>query len=112
MINNKLPSIKDTLSKSREDRIIDYRKFFAELRLNRLYFHLTILSFFSNADRENNTQTFRNNLDAYLLFFENMDTWIENLRKSGIYDEFKEQCLEEIKVIEQIIQSYEGRIKR
>ena len=41
----KLPSISDIALESKEERIIHYRKFFAELRLNRLYFQLSILKF-------------------------------------------------------------------
>lgn len=113
MRSNKLPDILEINSiKCKEERIIYFRKFLADLRLNRLYFHLLILDFFSNLDKDNNKmQAFSDELNTYLLFFKEIDNWLDSLRKNGVYEEFKEQCLQEAKAIEQIIQSYEGRMK-
>ena len=111
MRNTKLPSISDIVSESKEERIIYYRKFFAELRLNRLHFQLTILNYFSNLDIPENSKSFANELENYISFFKKMDNWLENLKLEGLYPEFQEQCLDEIKAIEQIIQSYEGKMK-
>ncbi len=111
MRNNRLPSISDIVLESKEERIIYYRKFFAELRLNRLYFQLTILNYFSSLDRAGNSESFTSELDNYVSFFKKMDNWLETLKLEGLYPEFQEQCLDEIKAIEQIIQSYEGKMK-
>lgn len=108
---NKLPPLPFLISEPKEERIIQYRKFFAELRLNRLHFHLTILDYFSNLDTPENSQSFAGELENYISFFKKMDSWLRNLKKEGLYLEFREQCLDEIKVIEQIIQSYEGKMK-
>ncbi|HKX97005.1 MAG TPA: hypothetical protein VJL78_04145 [Candidatus Nitrosocosmicus sp.] len=111
MRNNRLPSISDIISDSKEERIISYRKFFADLRLNRLHFHLTILNYFSNLDTPENSQSFTKELENYIAFFKKMDDWLETLKLEGLYPEFQEQCLDEIKAIEQIILSYEGKMK-
>src|SRR5215208_5526563 len=103
MRNNRLPSISDIVTESKEERIIYYRKFFAELRLNRLHFQLTILNFFSNLDTPDNSQSFAKELENYISFFRKMDNWLETLKIKGLYPEFQEQCLDEIKAIEQII---------
>jgi O6-methylguanine-DNA--protein-cysteine methyltransferase len=111
MRNNRLPSISDIVSDSKEERIISYRKFFADLRLNRLHFQLTILNYFSNLDTPENSQSFTKELENYIAFFKKMDDWLETLKLEGLYTEFQEQCLDEIKAIEQIILSYEGKMK-
>ena len=106
-----MPSISNIVSESREERVILYRKFFAELRLNRLHFQLVILNYFSNLDIPDNSQSFTKELENYISFFKKMDSWLEALKQEGLYPEFKEQCLDEIKAIEQIIQSYEVKMK-
>jgi len=106
----KLPAISDIALESKEERIIHYRKFFAELRLNRLYFQLSILNYFSNLDKPENSTSFSNQLDKYISFFKTMDNWLERLKFEGLYPEFQEQCLDEKKAIEQIIQSYKGKM--
>ena len=106
-----MPSISNIVSESREERVILYRKFFAELRLNRLHFQLVILNYFSNLDTPDNNQSFTKELENYISFFKKMDSWLEALKQEGLYPEFKEQCLDEIKAIEQIIQSYESKMK-
>jgi hypothetical protein len=111
MRTHKLPSLPVLISELTEERIIHYRKFFAELRLNRLHFHLIILNYFSNFDTPENSQSFSRELENYFSFFKKMDSWLGNLKDEGLYLEFREQCLDEIKVIEQIIQSYEGKMK-
>jgi hypothetical protein len=111
MRTHKLPSLPVLISELTEERIIHYRKFFAELRLNRLHFHLIILNYFSNFDTPENSQSFSRELENYISFFKKMDSWLGNLKDEGLYLEFREQCLDEIKVIEQIIQSYEGKMK-
>ncbi len=111
MRNTRLPSISDIVSESKEERIICYRKFFAELRLNRLHFQLTILNYFSSLDMPENSQSFANELENYISFFKKMDDWLENLKLEGLYPEFQEQCLDEIKAIKLIIQTYEGKMK-
>ena len=109
--DNRMPSISNIVSESKEERVILYRKFFAELRLNRLHFQLVILNYFSNLDTPDNSQSFTKELENYLSFFKKMDSWLEALKQEGLYPEFKEQCSDEIKAIEQIIQSYEGKMK-
>ena len=109
--NNRMPSISNILSESKEERVILYRKFFAELRLNRLHFQLVILNYFSNLDIPDNSQSFTKELENYISFFRKMDSWLVALKQEGLYPEFQEQCLDEIKAIEQIIQSYEGKMK-
>ena len=106
-----MPSISNIVSESKEERVILYRKFFAELRLNRLHFQLIILNYFSNLDTPDNRQSFIKELENYISFFRKMDSWLVALKQEGLYPEFKEQCLDEIKAIEQIIQSYEGKMK-
>ena len=110
MRDSKLPSISDIALESKEERIIHYRKFFAELRLNRLYFQLTILNYFLNLDRPENSKLFTNHLDNYISNFKQIDTWLETLKLEGLYPEFQEQCLDEKKAIEQIIQNYKGKM--
>jgi hypothetical protein len=39
-----------------------------------------------------------------------MDIWLKELKEMGIYPEFREQCFQEIKAIEQIIQSYQKKM--
>ncbi len=111
MRNNRMPSISNIVSESKEERVILYRKFFAELRLNRLHFQLIILNYFSNLDTPDNRQSFIKELENYISFFRKMDSWLVALKQDGLYPEFQEQCLDEIKAIEQIIQSYEGKMK-
>ncbi|WP_196815958.1 hypothetical protein [Candidatus Nitrosocosmicus oleophilus] len=106
-----MPSISNIVSESKEERVILYRKFFAELRLNRLHFQLIILNYFSNLDTPDNRQSFIKELENYISFFRKMDSWLVALKQEGLYPEFQEQCLDEIKAIEQIIQSYEGKMK-
>lgn len=111
MGTDKLPSISVLISESKEERIIHYRKFFAQLRLNRLHFQLIVLNYFSNMDASDNSQYFARELENYISFFKKMDGWLGILKKEGLYREFQEQCVDEIKAIEQIIHSYEDKMK-
>lgn len=90
--------------------MITFRKFFADLRLYRLQFQLSILNYFSNLDEKDNSQQFAGQLADFVSHFEKMDIWLNELKKLGIYHEFREQCLQEIKAIEQIIQSYQKKM--
>lgn len=97
--------------KSKEQRLIDYRKFFAGLRLNRLYFQVMILNFFLKSEDPKIKQEITSELQSYDSFFDEIDIWICNLRQSGNYEEFREQCKQELLVTEQIINSYKKRIE-
>ena len=74
-----LPDISDLKSKSDLDRIIIYRKFFAELRLSRLYFQLSILDYFAGIENPNNKNNFSKELDTFVSFYEQMEPWLEQL---------------------------------
>jgi hypothetical protein len=106
-LNYKLPDC-DIESKSNIDRINSYRKFFADMRLNRLYFHILLLKFFSG---ENNQGDLISALQSNMDFIQEINIWINNLKEKGIFEEFKKICNEEINVINNIIQSYESRMK-
>jgi len=100
-------------SESSEQRMITFRRFFADLRLYRLEFQLSILNYFSSLDDksdDNNYQQFAKQLADFVSYFEKMDIWLNELKKMGIYPEFKEQCILELKAIEQIIQSYQRKM--
>ncbi len=106
-----LPDISDIMSKSPEDRIITYRRFFLDLRLSRLYFQLTVLSYFSGVEKPDNKNQFSKELETFVSFYDQIDIWLDKLTKEGIYSEFRDQCFQEIEAIKVIIQSYEGRMK-
>jgi hypothetical protein len=106
-----LPDISDIMSKTPEERIITYRRFFADLRLSRLYFQLTVLSYFSGAEKPDNKNQFSKELETFVSFYDQIDIWLDKLTKEGIYSEFRDQCFQEIEAIKVIIQSYEGRMK-
>lgn len=107
---NNPPAMAVISSESSEERIITFRRFFADLRLYRLHFQLTILNYFSDIDNKDNTQIFSAHLADFVSYFEKMDIWLSELKKLGIYPEFREQCKQEIKAIEQIIQSYQRKM--
>jgi hypothetical protein len=106
-----LPDISDIMSKSPEDRIITYRRFFADLRLSRLYFQLTVLRYFSGVEKPDNKNRFSKELETFVSYYDQIDIWLDKLTKEGIYSEFRDQCFQEIEAIKVIIQSYEGRMK-
>ena len=104
------PDISNIISKSQEDRIIIYRRFFAELRLKRLYFHLTLLDYLSGTENPNNKNNFSKDLEKFVSYFDQIESWLDKLAKEGFYPEFKDQCLQETKAIKVIIQSYEHKM--
>ena len=105
------PDVSNILSKSQEERIIIYRRFFADLRLSRLYFQLTVLDYFSGKERPDNKNNFSKELENFVSYYDKMDIWLDKLTKEGIYSEFRDQCYKEIEAIKVIIQSYEIRMK-
>ncbi|HKR75005.1 MAG TPA: hypothetical protein VJR94_12935 [Candidatus Nitrosocosmicus sp.] len=106
-----IPDISEIKSKSQEDRIITYRRFFADLRLSRLYFQLMVLDYFSGKEKPDNKKNFSKDLENFVSYYDKMEVWLDDLAKEGIYSEFQEQCYKEIEAINVIIQSYEGRMK-
>jgi hypothetical protein len=104
------PDISTIISKSQEDRTIIYRRFLADLRLMRLYFHLTLLDYLSGIGNPHNKNNFSKELENFVSYFDQMESWLENLAKEGLYPEFKTQCLQETKAIRVIIQSYEDKM--
>jgi hypothetical protein len=110
MIKPPPPDLSIILSESSEQRIITFRRFFADLRLYRLEFQLSILNYFSNLDNEDSSEQFARQLADFVSHFGKMDIWLKELKEMGIYPEFREQCFQEIKAIEQIIQSYQKKM--
>jgi len=104
------PDIPDLISISQEDRIIIYRRFFADLRLRRLYFHLTLLDYLSGIENPNNKNNFSQEIENFVSYFDQMESWLDKLAEEGLYPEFKNQCLQETKAIKVIIQSYEDKM--
>lgn len=104
------PDLSTICSQSSEQRMITFRRFFAEIRLYRLEFQLSILNYFSNLNDIDNYQQFARQLADFVSHFEKMDEWLKELKKMGIYPEFREICFQEIKAIEQIIQSYQKKM--
>ena len=104
------PDISNIISKSQEDRIIIYRRFLADLRLSRLYFHLTLLDYLSGIENPNNKNNFSKELENFVLYYDQIESWLDKLSKEGFYPEFKDQCLQETKAIKIIIQSYEDKM--
>lgn len=108
-----LPDVSEMLSKSKEDRIVSYRRFFADLRLSRLYFHLTVLDYFSGMDNPDNKNNFSKELEDFVSYYDGVKLWLDNLTKEkNVYEEFRDQCLQEIKAIKVIIQTYEDRMNQ
>lgn len=106
-MNYKLPGV-DIESKSNNERINSYRKFFARMRLNRLYFHILLLKFLSG---ENNQEDLISFLQSNMDFINEINIWTNNLKEKGMFEEFKKICNEEVNVINNIIQTYENRMK-
>ena len=104
------PDLSLISNETTEERMVTFRKFFADIRLYRLQFQLSILNYFSNLDDKDNSQQFAHQLADFVSHFERMDIWLNDLKKMGIYPEFREQCFQEIKAIEQIIQSYQKKM--
>jgi hypothetical protein len=108
-LNHELPDIDiDELNiKSENERIIIYRKLFAEMRLNRLYYHSFLMKFFLGI---NNQEDVRSLLQSNISFLDKMLVWIDRLKENGDYEEFKKACTDEMDAIEKIIQTYKGRM--
>jgi hypothetical protein len=108
-LNHELPDIDiDELNiKSENERIIIYRKLFAEMRLNRLYYHSFLMKFFLGI---NNQEEVRSLLQSNISFLDKMLVWVERLKENGNYEEFKKACTDEMDAIEKIIQTYKGRM--
>jgi hypothetical protein len=108
----KLPDIDPTAtttSKSDEEIKNIYRKFFAEMRLNRLQYHMLLLEFFvGNCTKEEVISSIQSSID----FMDKIGLWIDNLKENGKYEEFKKTCKDEIKAIDVIIQTYEDRMRK
>lgn len=107
----KLPNLEIINRKSKEDRIIIYRKFFADLRLNRLDFHILLLKFLVNPNILNQNN-FISEINSYFEFMENISIWINKFKKKEEYNEFIEQGKDEILAMENIVQSYKKRMNR
>ncbi|MBA3750579.1 MAG: hypothetical protein H0X03_06775, partial [Nitrosopumilus sp.] len=108
-MNYELPNVKniDMNGKSEDERMKIYRKFFADMRLNRLYFHIYLLNFFLGMNsKEEVTSLLQSNID----FLEKINTWTNIIKENGNFEELKKTCIEELKAIEQIIQKYEERM--
>lgn len=108
-MNHELPDI-DTDKfdiKSENERTIIYRKLFAEMRLNRLYYHSFLMKFFLGIK---NQEEVRSLLQSNISFLDKMHVWIDRLKENGNYEEFKKACTEEMDAIEKIIQTYKGRM--
>ncbi len=93
--------------KSEKERIIIYRKLFAEMRLNRLHYHKFLLKLFLGI---NNREDVRSLLQSNISFLDKMLVWVERLKENGNYEEFRMACTEEMDAIEKIIQTYKSRM--
>jgi hypothetical protein len=104
-----IPRIAEINNKPKDERINTYRRFFADLRLTRLYFHISMLRYF--ADTDNQRDEIRNQLQNNIVYLDQMDRWIDELKREGNFEEFKKTCFEEIKAVDQIIKTYENRMR-
>ncbi len=93
--------------KSESERIVIYRKLFAEMRLNRLYYHRFLLKLFLGV---NNQEDVRSLLLSNISFLDKILVWVDRLKENGNYEEFKRACIEEMDAIEKIIQTYKSRM--
>ncbi|MEJ7642613.1 MAG: hypothetical protein WKF36_10520 [Candidatus Nitrosocosmicus sp.] len=93
--------------KSESERIIIYRKLFAEMRLNRLYYHRFLLKLFLGIS---NQEDVRSLLLSNSSFLDIIPVWMDRLKENGNYEEFKRACTEEMDAIEKIIQTYKSRM--
>ena len=108
-MNYELPDI-DTDEfnmKSENERTIIFRKLFAEMRLNRLYYHTFLMKFLIGI---NNQEDVRSLLLSNISFLDKMLVWIDRLKENGNYEEFKKACADELGAIEKIILTYKGRM--
>jgi hypothetical protein len=95
--------------KSADDRIEFYRKYFADLRLNRLYFHIFLLKFFTGEINKNEIISL---LQSNIEFLDKISIWTNQLKENGNFEEFKKICNEEIVTINSIIEIYENRMRK
>jgi hypothetical protein len=107
-LNHKLPDI-DIEMKSADDRIEFYRKYFADMRLNRLYFHIFLLKFFTGEINKNEIISL---LQSNIEFLDKISIWTNHLKENGNFEEFKKICNEEIVTINSIIEIYENRMRK
>ncbi len=108
-LNYELPDIdSDEFNiKSENERMTIYRKLFAEMRLNRLYYHSFMMKFFLGI---NNQEEAKSLLQSNISFLDKMLVWIDRLKENGNYEEFNRACKDEMDAIEKIIQTYKGRM--
>ncbi|MDQ4074049.1 MAG: hypothetical protein M3162_07065 [Thermoproteota archaeon] len=104
-----IPSIAELNNKPRDERINTYRRFFADLRLTRLYFHISMLKYFAGA--EGPKDEIRTQLHNNIVYLDQMDRWLDELKRYGNFEEFKKTCFDEIKAVDQIIKTYENRMR-
>ena len=105
-----LPNISDLKMMDEINKRNTYRRYFADLRLYRLHFHISLLKFFMEPN-ENHRQNVKANLQNNIIFLDKVEQWIEELQKIDNLELFRKTCDDEIKAVEKIIQSYEDRIK-
>jgi hypothetical protein len=105
-----IPNIAEINNKSRDERINTYRRFFADMRLTRLYFHVSMLKYF--ADSDGSQDEIRTLLQDNFMYLDQMDRWLTELKKNGNFEEFRKTCFEEISAVDQIIKTYENRMKK
>ena len=106
-MNHELPEF--NIEIENEDKKDFYRKFFADMRLNRLYFHMSLLKFFTGEKNKNQILSL---LQSNIVFLNKMDFWINKLKTNGDFEDFKKICNEEILAMESIIKIYEERMKK
>jgi hypothetical protein len=109
-LNYKLPDINPTTTSKSADEIKNvYRKFFAEMRYNRLQYHMLLLEYFvGNCSKEDVISSIQSSMG----FVDKIGLWMDELKDNGNYEEFKKTCGEEINAIKTIIQAYEERMKK
>ena len=109
-MNYKFPDINTNPNSDDDDYLKNsYRKFFADMRLNRLYYHIFLLKFFIG---ENTKEDVISSIQNNIRFIDKIDLWIKHLKENGNFEEFKDICNEEIKAINSIIQIYENRMQK
>jgi hypothetical protein len=106
----KFPDLNIELNlKTETERIIFYRRFLAEMRLNRLYFHSYLLKFFLGIY---NQEEIISLLKSNISFLDKIMIWTNDLKENGNYEEFKKACNDEMDAIEKIIRTYEMRMNK
>jgi len=105
----KFPDINTDPNSNDEDLKNSYRKFFADMRLNRLHYHIFLLKFFIG---ENTKEDVISSIQNNISLIDKIHLWIKHLKENGNFEEFKDICNEEIKSINSIIQIYEKRMQK